>query len=102
MSNPNPMIGEYCIIRTWSAGVHAGTIVEVIEGGGQGSSVLLENSRRLWSWQAKAGVALSGVAQNGIVATESKVDSLNPRHYITGVIELIPATDAARESIENA
>jgi hypothetical protein len=57
----HPFVGEYVIARCCSAGVHAGVVVSV-----DGENVILANSRRLWSWQAKGGIALSGVAQHGI------------------------------------
>ena len=90
----NPVIGKFCIARCYSAGVHAG-IVESVDG----ENVVLKDSRRLWSWKADEGVALSGVAQNGIIAGQSKVDVLNPVIYLTGVCELIPCTTKAVESI---
>jgi len=90
----NPMIGKYCIARCYSAGVHAG-IVESVDG----ENVILKDSRRLWSWKADEGVALSGVAQNGIISKESKLDVVNPLIYLTGVCELIPCTTKAMESI---
>jgi hypothetical protein len=90
----NPVIGKYCIARCYSAGVHAGTVVSV-----DGENVILENSRRLWKWKAADGVALSGVAQNGNVGDKTKVDTLNPIIYLTGVCELIPCTDKAKETI---
>jgi len=92
-STPHPFIGKYCIVRAYSAGVHAGEVVSV-----DGENVILKDSRRLWSWNANDGIALSGVAQTGI-KSDSKVDVVNPIHYITGVCELIPASDKARESI---
>lgn len=90
----NPMIGKYCIARCYSAGVHAGYVESV-----DGENVVLKNSKRLWSWKADEGVALSGVAQNGIISKESKVDVLNPLIYLTGVCELIPCTQKSMESI---
>jgi hypothetical protein len=90
----NPVIGEYCIARCYSAGVHAGEVVSV-----DGENVILKNSRRLWSWKAADGLALSGVAQHGIKRAECKVDTTNPLIYLTGVCELIPCTRAAKESI---
>lgn len=88
------MIGKYCIARCYSAGVHAGEVVEV-----DGENIVLINSRRLWSWRANDGVALSGVAQNGLDKSKSKVDALNPEIYLTGVCELIPCSSKAKESI---
>jgi ferredoxin-fold anticodon binding domain-containing protein len=67
---PHPMIGKYVIARCYSAGVHAGTVKSA-----DGENVILENSVRLWSWKAKDGVALSGVAQHGLTKDKSKLDS---------------------------
>lgn len=89
----HPMVGKYCIARCYSAGVHAGEVVSV-----DGENVILKDSRRLWSWKANDGVALSGVAQSGI-QKGCKLDSVNPEIYLTGVCELIPCADKAKESI---
>jgi hypothetical protein len=94
-TTPHPFIGKYCIARCYAAGVHAGEVVSV-----DGENVALKNSRRLWSWKAKDGVALSGVAQTG-VQSGCKIDVMNPEIYLTGVCELIPASDAAKESIND-
>lgn len=91
----NPMVGKYCIARCYSAGVHAGEVVSV-----DGENVILKDSRRLWSWKAKDGVALSGVAQAG-VQSGGKIDVVNPEIYLTGVCELIPCSTAAKESIRD-
>lgn len=93
----NPLIGQYCIARCYAAGVHAGTVEAV-----NGENVILKDSRRLWSWSAADGVALSGVAQHGIKKDASKLDVVNPVLYLTGVCELIPASDKAKESIHGA
>lgn len=90
----NPVIGKFCIARCYSAGVHAG-IVESVDG----ENVVLKDSYRLWTWKAEDGVALSGVAQNGIVKSNSKVDVMNPLIYLTGVCELIPCTAASEKTI---
>lgn len=93
-SAKHPFIGKYVIARCYAAGVHAGEVVSV-----DGENVVLKDSRRLWSWKAKDGVALSGVAQTGLKDGSSKVDVVNPEIYLTGVCELIPTTDQVRESI---
>lgn len=89
----DPMAGKYVICRCQSAGVHAGVLLYQA-----GDVVMLADSRRLWYWKAKEGIALSGVAQNGLAAG-SKVDSMNPEIRLTGVIETIPCSEAAKESI---
>jgi len=91
--SPHQFIGKYVIARCYSAGVHAGEVVAV-----EGENVFLKNSRRLWNWKAKDGVALSGVAQFG-VKSDSKIDVVNPEIYLTGVCELIPCTEAAKVTI---
>jgi len=89
------LIGRYVIARCYSAGVHAGEVVAV-----DGENVVLKNSRRLWSWRAADGVALSGLAQHGINAKASKVDVMNPELYLTGVCELIPTAEGVKEQID--
>jgi hypothetical protein len=89
----HPMVGKYVIARCYSAGVHAGTVESV-----DGETVILKDSIRLWAWKAKGGVALSGVAQYGLSKDKSKLDSNNPVIYLTGVCELIPVSDTAKES----
>ena len=94
-SAPHPFVGKYVIARCYSAGVHAGTVVSV-----DGETCVLADSRRLWSWKAKDGIALSGVAQAGI-QSGCKIDVVNPEIYLTGVCELIPCSAAAQESIHD-
>ena len=94
-NKPHPFVGKYVIARCYSAGVHAGEVVSA-----DGENVILKDSRRLWSWKAKDGVALSGVAQNGL-KSEGKVDTLNPEIALSGVCELIPCSVKARESIDD-
>ena len=91
---PHPFIGKYVIARCYAAGVHSGTVVSV-----DGENVILKDSRRLWSWKAKDGVALSGVAQTG-VQSGCKIDVVNPEIALTGVCELIPCSAVAKESID--
>ena len=92
---PHPFVGRYVICRCSAAGVHAGELVSV-----SGDTAILRDSRRLWQWQARDGVALSGVAQNGLAG--GKIDTLNPEIYLVGVCEIIPCSAKAREDIQNA
>ena len=94
-AKPHPFVGRYVICRCSSAGVHAGVLVPQT-----GDQAVLKDSRRLWSWTANAGIALSGLSQHGLKA--GKVDTLMPEIALTGVIETLPCTDKARESINAA
>ena len=95
---PNhPYIGKFCIARCYEAGVHAGFVESV-----DAENVILTDSVRLWQWKAADGIALSGVAQNGIKKENCKFDSVNPTIYLTGVCELIPCSEkSAKDIIEN-
>ncbi len=93
---PHPFVGKYVICRCYSAGVHAGELVSL-----DSDQAILKDSRRLWSWQTPQGVALSGVAQHGLVKDACKVDVINPEIALTGVIEVIPCSDSARSSIHD-
>lgn len=90
----NPLMGKHCIIRTYSAGVHMG-ILEFQEG----TEVMLTKSRRIWKWGNNA-FTLSEVAQNGINPSNSRIAQEIPEIYLTQAIEIIPTTQAARETFE--
>jgi len=85
------------IVRARDAGVHFGKLVAY-----DGRTVWLEDSRRLWSWTANQGVALSGVAQYGIKADKSKIDTLVPSIVILDACEIIDASPDAAKSILEA
>lgn len=91
VNNSHPFIGKFCICRCYSAGVHAGIVVNV-----DYDRVILKDSRRLWSWKG-TGVALSGVAQGKLI--DGKIDTLLPEIYLTGVIEIIPCSEESKNSI---
>lgn len=85
---------EYVIIRASSAGVFAGYLKSR-----DGSEVVLVNARRLWYWAGAA--SLSELANNGTKKpNDCKFPASNPKITVLGVIEVIPATEIARKSIE--
>ena len=92
----HPFVGKYCIFRCYGAGVHAGELIS-----SDGTNAIVKNSRRLWQWRAKKGVALSGVAMTGLSNPE-KIDVELPDLALTDVIEIIPCTKAAEDSIRAA
>lgn len=91
----HPMCGKYVILRCYSAGVHAGILASQT-----GDQAILHNARRLWSWTANGGVALSGLAVHGLKS--GKVDTILPEIALTGVIETIPCSQKAQETISGA
>lgn len=92
---PHPFVGSYVICRCASAGVHAGRLVSQT-----GDQAVLSDSRRLWSWKARGGIALSGLAVHGLES--GKVDTSLSLIALTGVIETIPASVLAEGTINAA
>lgn len=85
---------RYCIIRTYSAGVHAGYLKER-----NGKEVTLVNARRLWQWAG--AFTLSEIALNGVSKPdECKFTVCVPEITLTEAMEIIPCTDDARRCIE--
>ena len=83
---PHPAVGKYCVIRTYSAGVHVGKVEYV-----NGREVKLSDSRRIWSWTG--ALSCSEIAANGI--TGGKVAVALPEIYLAEAIEIIPASQEA-------
>ena len=84
---------EYCIVRSDRAGVFAGYIASR-----DGAEVVMREARRLWFWDGAA--SLSQLSQEGVKAPQScKFPVAVPEQTILGVIEVLPCTEAARQSI---
>lgn len=75
--------GTFVLIRTYSAGVHFGTLISRV-----GQEVHLSNARRLWSWAG--ALSLSEVASKGIDLKNSKVSVPVEEIILTQAIEIIP------------
>jgi hypothetical protein len=85
---------EYCIVRTYSAGVFAGYVKEI-----DGKEVVIVKSRRLWYW--KGASELSQVAMEGVkFPNDCKIAMEVPAVRVTEAIEIIPATETARKIIQ--
>ena len=87
------MENQYVIVRTYSAGVFAGTLISR-----NGKEVQLKNARRLWYWDGAA--SLSQLAVDGVSKPENcKFPCEVPTIILTEAIEIIPTTEQARISI---
>jgi hypothetical protein len=87
-------VGAYVIVRTYSAGVFAGTLAKR-----EGREVLLNNARRIWYWDGAA--SLSQLAQDGTSKPDKcqfpcPVDEV----VLTEAIEILAVTAKAKASIE--
>lgn len=84
---------RYVIVRTYSAGVHAGWLVDQ-----SGKEVVLKNARRLWYWSG--AFTLSEIATKGVNAPdECKFSCTVPKITLTEAIEIIPCTEEGKASI---
>ena len=93
-----PHIGKKVILRTYASGVHFGTLVSQ-----EGRQIELHNSRRLWRWHTGGnGISLSEIATSGIDASRSRIAVTLPEITILDALEIIPASDEAAASIEEA
>lgn len=86
--------GDYVVVRTYSAGVHAGFLESR-----DGQEVVLSNARRLWYWEGAA--TLSQVAGAGISKPRScKFPAPIAEITLTQAIEIIPCTTTAKAIIQ--
>ena len=74
--------GDFVLIRTYSAGVHFGTLESR-----NGKEVCLSDARRLWSWSG--AMSLSEVAMKGINISGSKISVPVDEIELTEAIEVI-------------
>ena len=85
---------QYCMVRTYSAGVFAGYVKER-----NGKEATLVNARRIWYWDGAA--SLSQLAVDGTSKAQNcKFPCEVPEVILTEVIEIILMTEKAKESIQ--
>ena len=90
----HPMMGRRCLIRTYSAGVHIGTVDYINPQNSM--EIRLKDSLRLWKWEG-GGLSLSAVANNGIV--KGRLNRTG-EVFLTNAIEFIPTAQEAEKSYE--
>jgi hypothetical protein len=82
------------IVRTYSAGVHYGTLQAR-----NGKEAVLSNARRIWHW--KGAASLSQLAISGVSCPSECIFSVRvPEITLTEAIEIIPCTKEAVKNIE--
>lgn len=87
------MLGKFCIVRTYSAGVFAGNLIRLEDKVG-----IVADARRIWYWAGAA--SLSELAVRGTaLPQECKFPVAVPEVLLTEVIEIIPCSAEAEASI---
>lgn len=89
-------IGEYVIVRTYSAGVWFGKLEAK-----SGNEVYLTEARRMYQWWCAKSISLSGVAKYGINQEKSKICPALDRVWLEA-IEILDLTDIAIQSLKEA
>ena len=89
---------RYCVIRTYSAGVHIGYVAK-FGSDNNPQYVRLLKSRRLHYWDGAA--SLSQVAMEG-VNSSSRIAMELPEIELTDVIEVIPCSEESAKFFLNA
>lgn len=86
------LLGKYVVIRTYSAGVHAGYVKDLEEG-----YVLLNKATRIYKWDG--AFTLSQMAMEGVKKPGNCIFSIPVDEILLQWIEIIPCTKEAEESI---
>lgn len=87
-------MGQYVLVRTYSAGVHIGTLMEH-----KGKEIVLLNAKRIWRW--RGANTLSEVSQNGIDKEFTRISEMVPSIFLSEAIEIIPCSEKAIASFES-
>ena len=86
------MIGQKVLVRTYSAGVHFGTLVSR-----SGTECVLSEARRLWRW--RGANSLHEVSLHGVDKEYSRLSEPVSSITLTESIEVIPVTDDAASNL---
>jgi len=83
--------GDYVMVRTYSAGVFAGTLVSR-----KGKEVVLKDARRIWYWASLSELATRGTSK----PDDCKFPAAVSEVVLTEAIELLPITPKAKASLK--
>lgn len=88
------LIGKLVMIRTFSAGVHFGTLVEK-----DGKEVLLSNAHRVYSWENAATLSQLAMEGSKTKNKDNKISMKVPEILLTECIEVIPLAEGVFENL---
>lgn len=86
----------YVVVRTYSAGVHMGTLESQ-----KGKEVILSKARRLWRW--RGANTLHEVSQKGVNVNEyTRISESVPKITLTEAVEILPCSRTAIASLDRS
>lgn len=89
------MIGKFVIIRTYSAGVHCGTLIE-----SSNTAVLLRDARRIYRW--RGANTLNELSLRGAAKEYTRISEPVEEITLTQAIEIIPCTQLAQDNLSES
>lgn len=85
-------LGTFVVVRTYSAGVHCGTLAAQ-----DGKQVTLTDARRIWRW--RGANTLHELSLKGAAEDWTRISEPVPAIDITEAIEVIACTSEARANL---
>lgn len=85
----------FVVVRTYSAGVHVGTLVSR-----KGREVTLANARRVWRW--RGANTLHELAQKGAAEDWTRISEPTAEIVLTEAVEIITATKAGAANLSRS
>ncbi len=86
------MVGKKVLVRTYSAGVHFGTLVSM-----SGTSCVLSDARRIWRW--RGANTLHEMSVSGVDTGYSRISEPVSEIALSQAIEVIPVTETAASNL---
>lgn len=86
------MIGEFVIVRTYSAGVHCGTLLECA-----GTATVLADAHIIWRW--RGANTLHELSLHGAAEDHTRISEPVAKILLTQAIEVIPCTEKAKANL---
>ena len=83
---------QFVIVRTYSAGVHCGVLVER-----DGKEAHLSDARRIWRW--RGANTLHELSQRGASVEWTRISEPVPSIVLTEAIEIIRCSAVAQENL---
>lgn len=90
----NIELGKFVVVRTYSAGVHVGTLAAQ-----DGTQVRLTNARRVWAWTGAN--TLHEMAVRGC-GEKSRISEAVAEITLTEAIEVIATSGSAEENLSSS
>jgi hypothetical protein len=88
-------LGTFVVVRTFSAGVHCGTLAAH-----DGKAVTLTDARRIWRW--RGANTLNELSIHGAAQDWTRISEPVQVIELTEAIELLPCTEQARQNLSKS